>query len=97
MNADDVAPGMRVRYPRTGTTGTVQRIEMINGTRFAELETTRLLYRADQLVPAEKAAKSRQAFIEDAKKTIEKEREYASGLDFQETFKNIDQSCEGGG
>ncbi len=97
MPADDVVPGMRVRYPRTGTTGTVQRIETIQGTRFAELDSSRLLYRTAQLIPAEAAQKSRQGFIEDAKRTIEKEREYAAGSELQEALKNIDQSCEGGG
>ena len=49
---EDVAirPGVRVRYPRTGTAGTVVRIEEINGNEFAEVDTTGLLYRTDQLV-----------------------------------------------
>lgn len=52
---EDVAirPGMRVRYPRTGTTGTVVRIEEIDGNEFAEIDTTGLLYRTDQLIPVE--------------------------------------------
>lgn len=97
MHADDVVPGLRVRYPRTGTTGTVQRIEVIRGTRFAELDSTRLMYRTDQLILAEAADKTRQAVVEDAKRTIQKEREYAAGSELQEALKNIDQSCEGGG
>ena len=52
---EDVAirPGMRVRYPRTGTAGTVVRIEEIDGNEFAEIDTTGLLYRIDQLVQIE--------------------------------------------
>ncbi|KAF1078959.1 DUF2098 domain-containing protein [Methanogenium sp. MK-MG] len=52
---DDVAirTGMRVRYPRTGTAGTVVRIEEIRGNTFAEMDTTGLFYRTDQLVPIE--------------------------------------------
>lgn len=52
---EDVAirPGMRVRYPRTGTAGTIVRIEDLNGKVFAEIDTTGLLYRTDQLVPIE--------------------------------------------
>lgn len=97
MHADTVVPGVRVRYPRTGTAGTVQRIETIRGVLFAELDTTHLMYRADQLIPAEISEKSRKAVIEDAKKTIKREREYAASTEFQEALKNIDQSCEGGG
>ena len=40
MLADEIALGMRVRYPRTGTTGAVVRIEQIGGNRFAELDCT---------------------------------------------------------
>ena len=49
---EDVAifPGMRVRYPRTGTAGHIVRIEEIDGNEFAEIDTTGLLYRTDQLV-----------------------------------------------
>jgi hypothetical protein len=97
MHADDIVPGMRVRYPRTGTSGTVQRIESIRGTEFAELDSTHLMYRTDQLIPAGLPETVRQAVIEDAKKTIAEEREYAAGSGLQEALKNIDQSCEGGG
>ncbi len=97
MHADDVVPGMRVRYPRTGTTGTVQRMETIRGTTFAELDSTHLLYRVDQLIPAEMRERTLQILTEDAKKVIEQERAYAAGSDLQEALKNIDQSCEGGG
>ncbi|KQC05411.1 MAG: hypothetical protein APR53_07670 [Methanoculleus sp. SDB] len=49
MEDGDIAPGTAVRYPRTGTTGTVVRIEDIDGHLFAELDSTLLLYRIDQL------------------------------------------------
>jgi len=97
MNADAVTIGMRVRYPRTGTTGTVTRLESSGGTTFAELDTTSLLYRVDQLVPAKVAEKKSTKIIEDAKEKIAKEREYVSGGEYAEALKNIDQSCEGGG
>ncbi len=48
-----ISSGMRVRYPRTGTAGTVVRIEDIDGNEFAEIDTTGLLYRTDQLVRIE--------------------------------------------
>jgi len=97
MLAEEMAPGMRVRYPRTGTTGKILRIEEIKGVTFAELDTTNLLYRIDQLIPAMVVTKATSTIAEDAKKVIEREREFAAGNELQEALKNIDQSCEGGG
>ena len=38
MLAEELTLGMRVRYPRTGTTGTILRIEQVRGEVFAELD-----------------------------------------------------------
>ncbi len=97
MLAAEITPGMRVRYPRTGTTGNVLRVEEIRGVTFAELDTTNLLYRIDQLIPAKGAVKSSTSYAEDSKQVIAREREFAAGSELQEALKNIDQSCEGGG
>jgi hypothetical protein len=97
MLAEDVAQGMRVRYPRTGTTGTILRIEHIRGDVFAELDSTNLLYRIDQLIPASGSEKAAVFMSEDAKNIIERERAFAAGNEMTEALKNIDQSCEGGG
>lgn len=97
MNANEIAVGMQVRYPRTGTTGRVTRIDQMKGEVFAELDTTGLLYRADQLIAV---ASSRQRQTKDRGEDFEqvkKEREFVSGVGFQEAISNIDQSCEGGG
>lgn len=93
----EIAVGMRVRYPRTGTTGTVVKLEPHEGYLFAELDSTGLLYRAGELIPAELRQTVKVARTEDAKKTIEDERAYMAGSGLQEALKNIDQSCEGGG
>jgi hypothetical protein len=97
MLAEEITPGMKVRYPRTGTTGNILRIEHIRGDTFAELDTTHLLYRIDLLIPAAAAEKSVAAQADDVRTIIEREREYAAGSGLQEALKNIDQSCEGGG
>ena len=98
MSVEDLAIGMKVRYPRTGTTGIILRIETMKGTNFAELDSTGLLYQIDQLIPVVGSEKkSISPNEEDAKKIIAREREFAAGTGFQETLKNIDQSCEGGG
>jgi hypothetical protein len=68
MLEGELALGMRVRYPRTGTTGTVLRIEEIRGVTFAELDITNLLYRIDHLIPATGTVKTSTTLAEDAKK-----------------------------
>lgn len=97
MLAEEIALGMKVRYPRTGTTGKILRIEQVRGDTFAELDTTNLLYRIDQLITAAAVEKTTTSIVEDAKSVIEREREYAAGSGLQDALKNIDQSCEGGG
>ena len=97
MLPEEVVQGMRVRYPRTGTTGTILRIERLRGDVFAELDSTNLLYRIDQLIPASGSDKVAVTIIEDAKKVIERERAFAAGNEMTEALRNVDQSCEGGG
>lgn len=97
MIAEELTLGMRVRYPRTGTTGTIQRIEQVRGEVFAELDSTNLLYRIDNLIPASGPEKTKKTIVDDAKKVIEREKEFASGHELQDAWKATDQSCEGGG
>ena len=96
MVAEEIALGMRVRYSRTGTTGKILRIEKIKGDSFAELDSTSLLYRTDQLMPVSGPEKKSSTTIEDAQKVIAREREFAAGTEFQDMLKNTDHSCEGG-
>jgi len=97
MLAEEITPGMRVRYPRTGTTGIILRIEKVRGEVYAELDSTNLLYRIDHLIPATGPEKSVKAISDDARKVIQSEKEYASGRELQDAWKATDQSCEGGG
>jgi hypothetical protein len=97
MLAEEIALGMKVRYPRTGTTGKILRIETVRGDVFVELDTTNLLYRIDQVIPASGTEKTTKTIVDDAKSVIAREREFAAGNELQEALKNIDQSCEGGG
>ncbi|MHB8052157.1 MAG: DUF2098 domain-containing protein [Methanoregula sp.] len=97
MLAEEIALGIRVRYPRTGTTGKILKIERVRGETFAELDSTNLLYRIDQLIPVTVTEKTVSTIVEDAKKVIAREREFAAGSELQDALKNIDQSCEGGG
>jgi len=97
MLAEEIALGMKVRYPRTGTTGKVLHLEQIRGETFAELDSTNLLYRIDHLIPATGSETVSTSIKEDVKTVIEREREFAAGSGLQDALKNIDQSCEGGG
>jgi hypothetical protein len=97
MSAESISLGTRVRYPKTGTTGKILHIEQIRGETFAELDSTHLLYRIDQLIPVTGTEKAISTITEDAKKVIAREREFAAGSGLQDALKNIDQSCEGGG
>jgi len=97
MSTEEMSLGTRVRYPKTGTTGKILHIEQIRGETFAELDSSRLLYRIDQLTPVTGTEKNLSTVVEDAKKVIAREREFAAGSELQEALKNIDQSCEGGG
>lgn len=97
MNAEELVIGMQVRYPRTGTSGRVTRVEQQQGDLFAEIDSTGLLYKIDQLLPAparnEKQAKVRDEDLE----RIKRERELVSDEAFREALSHSDQSCEGGG
>lgn len=97
MLAEELSLGMRVRYPRTGTTGTILRIEQVRGEVFAELDSTNLLYRIDNLIPVSGAEKTKKTIVDDAKKIIEREQAFAAGSELQDAWKSSDQSCEGGG
>jgi hypothetical protein len=97
MNAGSVEVGMKVRYTRTGTTGRVVSLQENEGETFAELDSTHLFYRVDQLVPAEKGEKAREAREKEDLEKIKKEREYYTGTAFREAVSHSDQSCEGGG
>jgi hypothetical protein len=78
MTTGEITVGMHVRYPRTGTTGKVTRIDEIGGHQYAEVDTTHLFYRIDSLIPAEGKEKQKIRHEmhrrEDDLKRMEKER-----------------------
>jgi hypothetical protein len=95
METAEIAVGMAVRYPRTGTAGKVARIEEIRGDTFAEIDTTGLLYRVDTLEPAAQQGRTREERDEGVADLVRREREF--GKDLKDAWKNIDNACEGGG
>ncbi|MDO5846453.1 MAG: DUF2098 domain-containing protein [Methanocorpusculum sp.] len=87
--------GQFVRYSRTGTVGKILSLSEMNGHTFAELDTTGLLYRTDQLVLVHEEAKTALR-ARDAK--LDAAEEQAKIQEMQESaWQNTDQSCEGGG
>jgi hypothetical protein len=97
MNATEAQPGMLVRYPRTGTTGVIVKVEKIQGELYAEIDATSLFYRVDQLVLADKGSEKHEVRRKLDFEELKKERDAISGVGFQEAIEHIDQSCEGGG
>jgi hypothetical protein len=95
MQAGEVAVGMQVRYPRTGTTGTVMRIEQIERETFAELDTTHLLYRIDQLIAFEGKVGKEEKKGGGELEQLEKEREASRQV--QSQWLSADELCDGGG
>ncbi|MCK9277478.1 DUF2098 domain-containing protein [Methanoculleus sp. UBA303] len=96
MSTDDVVVGAVVRYPRTGTTGKVLRVEEIDGWKYAELDSTGLYYRVDELVGADRTTEHverEERSLEDYLKEHKELKEQLEGV----WEKATDQSCEGGG
>jgi hypothetical protein len=95
MDAAEIVVGMTVRYPRTGTAGKVERIEVIEGETFAELDSTGLLYRADTIEPAASLEVRRAAKKENLDERLKREKTFEKDLD--DAWSKIDGACEGGG
>ena len=95
MQAGEVAVGMNVRYPRTGTTGKIVRIEQVERDTFAELDSTHLLYRTDQLIAFEPKAEKEVRKGGEELEQVAKEREEARSI--QSQWLSADELCDGGG
>jgi len=96
MSTDDIAVGAVVRYPRTGTTGKVVKIEEIDGREYAEIDATGLYYLLDELIRTELTE------VEARKKGRSLEDYMREHREIQEQLEKVwevgtDQSCEGGG
>ena len=89
--------GTSVRYPRTGTSGTITRFVDKEGKRFAEIDSTGLLYRLDQLVPSEFTSNSKLEIGRDAQLAqLERERRQLEEESLEEP-PSLDGACAGAG
>jgi hypothetical protein len=95
MDTGEVAVGMRARYGRTGTVGTVTAVQAIEGETYAVLDTTGLLYRVDQLAPTGVAREERKRTVEEIEEQLRREWEGITRTDGGQF--ELDNSCEGGG
>lgn len=96
MSTDDVAVGAVVRYPRTGTTGKVVRVEEIDGWKYAELDSTGLYYRVDELISTDRVVANVERKERSLEDYLEEHKEFKEQLE-EVWEKGTDQSCEGGG
>jgi hypothetical protein len=95
MDSGEISVGMQVRYPRTGTVGRVVRLEKQERDLFAELDSTHLLYRIDQLVTYEGKGKEGPKAEKGDLERFAEEREFAKKLHTDTT--HLDEMCDGGG
>lgn len=89
--------GTYARYPKTGTVGTVIRFQEQRGETFAELDSTGLFYRIDQLIPASAEEKPTAKKESEDLKKIMKERESIESTVYGEAVFQQDGACHGGG
>lgn len=87
--------GQTVRYGRTGTVGTIVALVDENGFMFAELDSTGLYYRIDQLTAISDVA-HKETRHHDFRKDLEEEQNRFREMN-ESAWQNTDQSCEGGG
>ena len=92
----EIMPGQAVRYGRTGTVGTVTRIEEIGGVTFGCIDTTDLLYRVDLLTPVTLKEGKVVRIERDVRTTFTEER-LREKVAAESAWLNVDGSCEGGG
>jgi len=86
--------GLKVRYPRTGTEGTIEKVAEIEGHLFVGLDTTHLLYRIDQVIPVEKFREKREGIKQSIDEILTKEN-ISSSDEIQEAFRRWDGECGG--
>ncbi|HJJ35424.1 MULTISPECIES: DUF2098 domain-containing protein [Methanocorpusculum] len=87
--------GDTVRYGRTGTVGKIVTFTEERGETFAELDSTGMYYRIDQLT-AIKEEKTRVEKPRDLTRDFKEEQEKIREMQ-ENAWRNTDQSCEGGG
>jgi len=87
--------GQTVRYSRTGTVGKIVSFSESDGSEYAEIDTTGLCYRVDQLVEIHEEYKQKSV----ARNVKEETRDEQAKLQAirESAWMNVDNSCEGGG
>ncbi|MDR3101691.1 MAG: DUF2098 domain-containing protein [Methanocalculaceae archaeon] len=92
---DTPVTGQTVRYGRTGTIGKIVAFGEVNGSIFAELDSTGLYYHIDQITAISEAPR-KEIRRNDIKNDLEEEQKKFHEMN-ESAWQNTDQSCEGGG
>jgi len=87
--------GQTVRYSRTGTVGKIVSLSEIDGFEYAEIDTTGLIYRLDQLVEIHDEYKSKTTTRNVKEETRDEQAKLQAMR--ESAWMNVDNSCEGGG
>jgi len=87
--------GQTVRYGRTGTVGKIVSFSEIDGYEYAEIDTTGLIYRLDQLIEISEEVKSTKASRNVREETLEEQAKLQRIR--ESAWMDVDNSCEGGG
>lgn len=87
--------GQTVRYSRTGTVGKIVSFSEVDGSEYAELDTTGLMYRTDQLIEISEEVKSTKAARNVREETLEEQAKLQTIR--ESAWMDVDNSCEGGG
>jgi hypothetical protein len=74
MDTSESLIGLKVRYPRTGTEGTIEQVAEIDGQIFAAIDTTHLFYRIDQIITVEHLREKKEAIQESVEDVLEREK-----------------------
>lgn len=78
MEEEAIVPGSLVRYPRTGTSGRVDSIRIIDGREFAFIESEGLCYRTDQLILVDSVKDKRERGEEEGIDRFRNQKELSS-------------------
>ena len=88
MEDSEIAAGSLVRYPRTGTSGKVDGIMIVDGMKFARIDSSGMYYRIDQLIPVDSVkVKSERGEVKGAERFRNEEK--LSSEDLKDAFDDV--------
>lgn len=89
MDASESLVGLKVRYPRTGTEGTIEQVAEIDGQTFAAIDSTHLFYRIDQIIMVDRLREKKEGITESVEDVLNREK-LRSADDIKRSVDNLD-------